>query len=569
MAMTLTEIKERIKNPVNRSAIEAAKRIEELIRFYTSPDYQTFSFSYGANDFTSFLRQVVVNYDQYNLYLSMLQFPVETASLMDKAYGVLWKIFEGKDPVYNVQFSASEIQDDWLNFRKDWEMDRFWNHVSWQQFKYHPGSFIVVDLPKEQVGTRPEPYAYFLHLNKVLDYKMTDNPGEWEELEYIIFRIDSTHIAHFDREAYQVFITKPDSNEVTGEDANIAHGLGICPVVRLMYVKHPVERYLVHLRKLLFAYLGRDITDFSISNPVWWTYEQDCDYSDANGNVCDGGFLRVDGGDYIIDNNRRLKRCPSCHGKFRGHGSVIEIPIPEDGKGIGVPAGVITTPTDALEFSSKRVEERENEILYGLIGTGGDTPNDKAVNEKQVRSIQESTEDKLTELQKTFERAQEKIEGIICRLRYGDDFQSLSVSYGITHFIDRPNDVLSQYNEAREAGASDTILDGIYNNFIQLKYKNNPERLQRENILWNLEPYHHRTVKEVQEMFRSGECEFADFYVKSNFSTLIAKFERENTSVLEFGSNVSFSAKINAIYKELISYGKAIQAARGTATQTI
>lgn len=565
MPVTTQELKKLLEYPKRKSEIAEAKKREELIRFHSQASFNAFDCPFALSDFLDrFLREVVTNYDQYNLYRLMLQFPVDTNPLMSEIYGALWKIFEGKDPVYNAEFLTPTAEEDWHEYRRVWGLDKFWQHLSWKEFMCYSESFIVVDLPSEQTDSLPSPYPYFLRINNVVDYAMKKSPGEWEELEYIIFRVDKTHLAFFDTAAYQVFTTKENSDtDFVGEPVTVLHNLGFCPATKLLHGDHPAAKFLTKLKKLLFSLLGQDITDFSIANPVWWVYEQDCDFEDPQThNHCDGGFLRSGGGEYIITGDRKLAPCPKCQGKFRGHGTVLELPVPDGSeKAIGTPAGVIVTPVENLEYGSKRVTERRDEIYYGLVGYGSETPNDKAVNKQQVRALQESTEDKLTQLQKTFERAQQRTEATMCKLRYGNSFVSLSVSYGQTHYIDKPEDVLERYEQARKNGDSDTILDGIYEHYMQLKYRNNPEQLQYQNILWNLEPYRHRTISDVREMFRNFECDFSEYYIKSNFSSLIARFERENISVLEFGSALSFSAKIDAIYKVLEGYGKAIQAA--------
>lgn len=562
MPVTQEQLKKILEEPRNRQAISEAQSREEKIRFHGKVDYTGCENPVALRDFLDcFLKEVVTNYDQWNLYRLMLQFPIDTNPLMSEVYGALWKIFEGKDPAYVAEFATETAEEDWMQYRKEWDLDEFWRHKAWNEFICYPESFIVTDLPAEQNSNLPEPYPYFLRICNVVDYAEKKSPGEWEELEWIIFRVDKTRLAFFDTVAFQVFQTEENSTKIIGELANVPHNLGYCPATKLIHGEHPVGRYLTKLTKLLLSYLGQDITDFSIANPIWWVYEQDCTFSYPDtGDYCDGGFLKNRSGGYIVSGDRKLQPCPACKGKFRGHGTVLELPVPgENEKGLGIPAGVIVTPVDSLKYGSERVKEREDEIYYGLVGYGSETPNDKAVNQQQVRALQESTEDKLNALQKTFERAQQRTEETMARLRYGELFVSLSVSYGSTHYIDKPEDVLLQYETARKNGDSDNILDGLYSHYMALKWKNNPEKLQRENILWNLEPFRHRTISEVKEMYRSYEAEFPDYYIKANFSTLIARFERENISVLEFGSALNFAAKIDAIYQTLVSYATTIQ----------
>lgn len=564
MPVTTQELKSLLENPRSKKEIEDARKREELIRFHSQVNFNPYENPYALCDFLdNFVKALVKDLNQYNRYRTMLQFPVDTNPLMSEVYGALWKIFEGKDPVYNADFLTPKAEEDWHEYRKIWELDKFWQHKAWEEFKCYSESFIVVDLETEQKTALPQPYPCFVRITSVIDYAYDESPGEWEEMEYIIFRIDPTHIAFFDNMAYQVFETKENSTEIVGTQATleVMHNLDCCPATKLVHGEHPVSRFLTKLKKLLFSLLGQDIIDFSIANPVWWVYEGDCRYVDeATHDFCDGGFLKNEHGHYLFGPDRNLRECPKCKGYFMGHGTVLEVPVPKDTeKGLGIPAGVIVTPVENLQYGTTHLKERKDEIYFGLVGQGNETPNDKAVNKQQVRALQESTEDKLNHLQKTFERAQQRTEQIMCELRYGVAFGSLSVSYGQTHYIDKPDDVLAVYNDARTKGSSDNILDGIYENYILLKFKNNPEELQRQNILWNLEPFHHRTNSEVREMYRNFECEFSEYYIKTNFSTLIAKFERENISILQFGSALSFSAKIDAIYQTLVTYATTIQ----------
>jgi len=45
-----------------------------------------------------------------------------------------------------------------------------------------------------------------------------------------------------------------------------------------------------------------------------------------------------------------------------------------------------------------------------------------------------------------------------------------------------------------------------------------------------------------------------DFYIKSNFIKFVKRFERENGSIVEFGSGLNFDQKIDIIYKTFESY---------------
>ena len=110
------------------------------------------------------------------------------------------------------------------------------------------------------------------------------------------------------------------------------------------------------------------------------------------------------------------------------------------------------------------------------------------------------------------------------------------------------------YQEAKSAGLDDVVLDMLQEQFWATKYRNNPEAQQRVNILLHLEPFRHLSKAEVRDMYGADQIEYEDFYLKQNFSSLIMRFERENTDVLSFGSALSFDAKINRIRETILSY---------------
>ena len=47
-----------------------------------------------------------------------------------------------------------------------------------------------------------------------------------------------------------------------------------------------------------------------------------------------------------------------------------------------------------------------------------------------------------------------------------------------------------------------------------------------------------------------------DLYIKANFTKFVNKFERENGSLVDFGSELTMDSKINIIYNTFLNYVK-------------
>ena len=111
-----------------------------------------------------------------------------------------------------------------------------------------------------------------------------------------------------------------------------------------------------------------------------------------------------------------------------------------------------------------------------------------------------------------------------------------------------------EYAQAKTSGEPDEEIDQIYRQILATKYKGNDERIERAWILYNLNPEPHKTVEQSRKLVEFGAMDQTDFVIKSRFNNFIARFEREQTNVLDFGRELDFDTKINTIYDTLKTY---------------
>ena len=113
---------------------------------------------------------------------------------------------------------------------------------------------------------------------------------------------------------------------------------------------------------------------------------------------------------------------------------------------------------------------------------------------------------------------------------------------------------MEEYKLAKESGEPDEEIDQIYRQILVTKYKGNDDRIERAWILYNLNPEPHKTVDQSRTLVTDGAMSQTDFVIKSRFNNFVARFEREETNVLDFGRELQFDDKINRINEILISY---------------
>lgn len=502
--------------------------------------------------------------DKFNIFISLLQFPSPTVQLTNSIFNELERVFDGKNPSINYQFTKATFKDDWEWYRQEILKEPVvWRKKGWDAVKTAINSILVVDLPAEQLGDYPEPYFYFLGIENVIDYE-----SKGDALNWIIFKQPGNKVACFDDTYYRTIQLDKNGN-LTSDILEREHGLGFCPA-RFFWStelikrqpdikKSPLSPQLANLDWLLFFSISKRHLDLYAPYPIYSAYEADCDFqNNETGDYCDGGYLRDQNHNWKVLSNGTLEPCPVCSNKrIAGVGSFIEVPIPTAGEpDLRNPVQITTIDKTSLDYNVEEVNRLKSEIFTSVVGTGGDINQKQSINEMQVTANFESKVSILNSLKGNIEAARKFVDDTCCKLRYGDNFLSSSISLGTEFYIYSVNDLYSQYKQAKENGASDVILDSIQNQIIETEYRNDEQKMQRMFILKHLEPYPHYTFDELIKLQEKQLLNPYLLQIKLNFSTFVDRFERENINIIEFGSQLDFDKKISKINEKLNEYAR-------------
>jgi len=515
---------------------------------------------------TTFLEWVrtLIPKDKYNIFVSLFKFPTPNIQLTGTIFSELERVFDGRNPVSNFQFTDSEYRDDWEAYRKDVLKEPLvWRKKGWDAVKTAINSVLIIDLPQEQTTEYPEPYFYWLSIENVIDYKLKTS----SELEYIMFKQPGNRVAVFDDKYYRVFQLTKDNELPVEPIVETEHDLGFCPA-RFFWStelnqkqpdlkKSPLSPQLSNLDWLLFFSISKRHLDLYAPYPIYSSYEADCDFeNNETGDYCDGGYLRDTNQNYKVLRNGTIETCPVCAQKrLAGVGSFIEVPVPTgDDPDLRNPVQITTIDKSSLDYNVEEVKRVAAEILTASIGMGGDVQQKQSINEMQVTANFESRTSVLNNLKGNLEAAQKFADDTICALRYGDNFISSSISMGTEFYIYSVDDLYAQYKQAKENGASEAELDAINSNILATEHRNNPIQLQRMLILKQLEPYRHYTLDELLKLNEKELLNLDSLKIKINFPTFVERFERENTNIIEFGSQLDFDKKINIITEKFKEY---------------
>lgn len=566
MGLELNQIKQILQKPSKRQVIQKAVNMQRRLRFHTETNVAVSDINQPTTVFLDWVRRLLPK-DKYNIFLQLFKFPLPTPAVVEDVYRELERVFYSRNSSSSYQFTDSELAEDWSQYRKsNLNEPEVWKTTAWKRMQVSPNSILVVDLPLVQTSTRPEPYFYWLEIDSVIDYELSkqdENLFNW-----LIFNQPEHRIAVFDDTSIRIYQLN-EKNEIQSLVSEAQHDLGYCPA-RFFWStqlneknkdlkKNPITKELSNLDWYLFFALSKQHLDLYAPYPIYSAYEADCNFENSEtGDYCDGGFLRNAKGEYKILNDGTVEKCPCCSEKrIAGPGSFLEVPIPNQTEGVADmrnPVQITTIDKDSLDYNVNECARLKNEIVISVVGSGGTVSEKEAINETQVTANFESKTSVLNALKTNFELAQKFIEDTVCKLRYGNAFISSSVNWGTEFYVFTVTELYSKYKQAKENGASNSELDAISQQILEVEYRNNPLVLQRMLILKQLEPYPHKTLDEVLKLYEKKLIDEKLVKLKINFSTLVDKFERENINIIEFASNRPMREKIDIITNKLLEY---------------
>lgn len=566
MGLELNQIKQILQKPTKRQTIQKAVNMQRRLRFHTETNVAVSDINQPTTIFLDWVKHLLPK-DKFNIFLQLFKFPLPTPAVVEDVYRELERVFYSRNSSSSYQFTNSELAEDWSQYRKsNLNEPEVWKTTAWKRMQVSPNSILVVDLPLVQTSLRPEPYFYWLEIDAVIDYqtfRLDENQFEW-----LIFKQPEHRIAVFDDTSIRVYQLN-EKNEIQSLISEAKHDLGYCPA-RFFWStqlneknkdlkKNPITKELSNLDWYLFFSISKQHLDLYAPYPIYSAYEADCNFeNNETGDYCDGGFLRNAKGEYKILNDGTVEKCPCCSEKrIAGPGSFLEVPIPNQSEGVADmrnPVQITTIDKDSLDYNVNECARLKNEIVISVVGSGGTVSEKEAINETQVTANFESKTSVLNALKTNFELAQKFIEDTVCKLRYGNAFISSSVNWGTEFYVFTVTELYSKYKQAKDNGASNSELDAISQQILEVEYRNNPLVLQRMLILKQLEPYPHKTLDEVLKLYEKKLIDEKLVKLKINFSTLVDKFERENINIIEFASNKPLREKIDIITNKLLGY---------------
>lgn len=574
---------ELIKAPKNQNEIIRALQKKSRHKLHTEAVTDQEFLDGSHQNFLRWVESVLQNDETYKRFCSLYRPPVPTNELVESIFSQFERVFESQNSFEQFEFTDSESEADFRDYRKKLGDFSFWETQGFETLKSSVDNIVVIDLPrlaKDAAGNllqeseAPEPYYYILDIAALIDVDSTrvktidslsGKPFYYYKIEYLIFHEPNDIICVFDDTFYRVF-QKKDSNIILLSET--PHDLGYCPARSFwttplnsssrLQKRSPITNSVSELDWLLFYEIAAKYLKLYAPFPIYAMYKGTCNYTDAENKLrCVDGWLEGNG--WKVGNAHTGKRCPNCANKIKvGPGNILELKAPQDKDDpdlLSNPVKVIPAEEISIKTVNEETRTKWSAIFDNCVGKGDDD-NAQAKNEMQVQAAFESRTSVLLKIKRNFELIHAFTLETIARLRYGEKFMSLTIDYGDEFFIKDEAEEMLEYKTAKEQGLPEFDLSTRRDKINESRYRNNPDLLERVNILKNLDPFPDQSVGVVTELASKSPDMFSpeDLYLKINFSRLINKFEREQISVLQFASALTFDKKIARIQDILKTY---------------
>ena len=557
MQLQKNQVQNLLQKRPKRQLLQNAERHQNRLKLHGETEIESIRTNPAYIELLSWVESFLTR-DKYNRFCQLLRLPVVSLEITQDIYQEYFRIFEGQNPFFSYEFTNPDNSDAFKSYLKNELKDfHFFKTIGFEQLKYQINSILVVDMPSDGEGN---PYYYFIDVSKVIDVK-SDKNGT---IHHLIFEVDDKTIAVYDSESYRIY--KVNGTKIIGEPiVENLHGLGYCPASyfwnknlkgsNTVEKKSPITDVLGRLDKYLIEDTFKEYADLYGTFPIITTYEELCNFEGCDNGFISEDFTYIENGTEVV--KTRKTKCPACgESEEIGPGTIFEIPAPQtsDDPNLSNPVSVISPDTKSLEYIKQKLVEYAEIIREVTIGTRGRVLDEKQVNETQIFGSFESRQNILLNIASSFEAVHKFANDTVARLMFGDSFISSTVYYGDQFFLKSVDNLQAEYEQAKKSGEPDEEIDQIYRQILATKYKGNDERIERAWILYNLNPEPHKTVDQCRQLLSDGAIDKTDFVIKSRFNTFIARFEREQTNVLDFGRDLDFDTKISAIYDILISY---------------
>lgn len=491
-----------VKANINSSSIHDAARQEEQLLVFTKSELQSDSAivqklsdwakrnSNDGNHYENFIRSVFKP-DIALKFMKYLRRPIVSAKLVNKRIiPNLKRVFHAEDSEFD--YVVSNVDES--EFIQDISNKKTIEKI-FETLMFHHNSIYITDVVPDSENM---PKQFIIPIEIVNSIQLNDC-GDIEKISYrsAITGKDGKPIKGFtyiDSESYKFY-----DQDTEIELVNNPHDLGYTPARFVSSV--PYDKTGV-VRESIFTYMRTQLEEYVSLKTIQSMIE-------PNGAIpvafkldfkVENVQKDIDGPDQEppSENPMSSKRAEYASQTgldpgegFLNAGSLYTVPLIPDING-KIDTEVVKNgfkwefiPTEALEYLDKRIKDIEEDIVRSLIGDViGQV--EQAQNELQVAKSTTTLQNTLRDLSNNISQIKTWVDTDYLNVRYSPEkVQFVKAFFGSDFFLESEYSLYERLGKTSNPIERKNILIRINAN----KYKNNPKKLSRTKILYNLLPY--------------------------------------------------------------------------------
>jgi hypothetical protein len=214
---------------------------------------------------------------------------------------------------------------------------------------------------------------------------------------------------------------------------------------------------------------------------------------------------------------------------------------------------MISNETTNLEYIQSKLDGIEEFVRLKTVGID-DALTKEAINEKQVQGSFESRTNVLLKIKGNLDDVYIWIVRTIGEAFIKGKPLSIEANFGTEWYLITEEEIQKRFKDAKDAGMPTAELNELYFQLLDTKYKGNPEKIQRLKIMNMMDACPYDSTEEKVKKLQSGIISKTELIISERMITFVQKFEIENGSLTEFGSELDPKVKYQRIYEQLKKY---------------
>lgn len=407
----------------------------------------------------------------------------------------------GGSKYYDIKGKDNEVVLSHISKVRDGMTLQRWLETYWVDV-YHcdPAGVIFLEYKKED--DRAKSYPTYKSINTIRDYK-----PKGQKVDYILFEpINALDERKNDYKIWRLVddvkdyqIIQRGDQFMIDEENTTEHPFGQCPAIINSNIidildkdylrKSPIDPIVELCKEYARDQSIKTIFKFLHGIPIHWRYVTTC--RSCHGTKKDGNNI-----------------CKTCDGKgfyeSKDVTDMVNIPTPKKDDQIITPdiSGYISPDLDTWTKYNEELKALETVAFKTHWGTHiqsgeNETATGRFIDVQPVMNRLNKYADVSENIEKNL------TEWIVNGLLPSKDKNKAvyNVNYGRRYIIEGADVILDRYEKAKEKGDNTVILDRLFNEYLNSKYKNDPKWLIINLKKANIEPYIHYTIEQVNEIF--------------------------------------------------------------------